>query len=136
MSDPASQLMAAITAVLRSDSGVTGLVGTRVVDLASDHVAFPFVSYLEAQVIEDGAEDLDAFEAIATLECHSASPSKVQAAQIADVVVKAVHRASLDLGPSLRLIEILHDATRVRADGDGRRTTATVTFRAVIDRVD
>lgn len=135
MSDPSEPLHRAIRDALVASPAVTGAVGARIFDFVPTNVApaMPYISFGAFQVLDDSAACIDGAEVFVILDIWSRDQRTIEAKRLCALVAEALHEAELDLGPMHRLVEIMHQSTRVFIDADGVTTHGVVTFRALTE---
>jgi hypothetical protein len=131
MSDPSLAIQQAYVARLVAE--VTGVAG-RVHDRAPPNVQFPFLQIGDIEVVEDGAECIDATECTITLHIWSRGIGRVQSRELAGAVRAALHEWIPNLTPEgFRCVEHMHRDTRQMADPDGETAHGILTFRILVD---
>lgn len=136
MSDPSAAMQKAVVARLKAVSGVTNLVAQRIHDRAPENVVYPFVQIGYFQSVDDSADCVDCCEVSIEIHVWSEAVGQVEAKAIASAVRAALHRhvPTLD-DPFAPVGEIEHRDTRLMGGGDGVRTHAVATFRAIVETV-
>lgn len=133
MADPSLELQGAITARLKSVSGVTNIAGQRVYDRVPGEATFPYISFGAEDMISDNAECITAFEHSIQIDCWSRKPGFTEAKNLANEVRLALHEYEFNLS-SNALVLFEHRVTRVFRDPDGLTSHAAVTFTAITEQ--
>lgn len=133
MANAAWALQKAMLTALTGNAALVALLGgARIYDDVPDRSAFPFVAFsaVTARDFSTGTEL--ALEHIATMNVWSRAKGKREAAEIADAVCAVLDRAALSLDGH-RLVNLQHETTDIRRDGDGDTVQASLRFRAVTE---
>jgi hypothetical protein len=131
--DVSGAIQRAVFAKLTSTPEVTALIGQRVFDRVTTAATFPYVTIFDAQVIEDGADEIDADEVFFDLHIWSRKVGALEAKEIAGAVRRALHETDLDLGDDHALVDVRFRSLQVLRDDDGLTTHAVQTFHALTE---
>lgn len=138
ITDPGYVLQAAIVSELKSNGGVSAIVGSRVFDRVarnpdgSPQADFPYVALGDTQFIPDEAECTDAGETNLTLHCWSRAVGFPEVRRLAAAVANALHDVSLPLD-SGNVQSLLLQSSRVLRDPDGLTSHAVLNFSVLTD---
>jgi hypothetical protein len=110
-----------VIAVLKADAGVSALVGNRVYDKPKSKPEFPYVTFEDAQELDDTAEQsyefFEASETRLTLKVWSKEPGFPECKRIARAVKAALHMQPLALTENRQISFSFADAIYRRTDG-------------------
>ncbi|MCW0235279.1 MAG: DUF3168 domain-containing protein [Ferrovibrio sp.] len=132
MTDTILEIQGAVTARLKNDGTVTGLVGARVYDNVPLGAPRPYISFGPSDAVSDDADCIDADEITLQIDCWSEESGFVEVRRIADAVRRALKDELAINSNALVLFE--HRQTRVFRDSDATISHAAVTFTAVVER--
>ena len=136
MSDPTAVLQAAIVPVLKVDSGLSALIGTRIYDTPPPSPVFPYVSVGEDQFVKDRADCYTGGEATLVFHVWSREVGFLQAKRVGAALVEALDGLEIDLSSGQqRLVDLLFDSSNYIRDPDGLTSHGIVTFTALIEPV-
>lgn len=128
MTDPGYELQVAIVMALRA----AGVAGGRVYDSVPQNAAMPYVNVGQIDVVDDGAECIDAVEVTVTIHTWSAAVGKPEAQAIQAHIRANLHEASLALA-TWALVDLRHRDSTTFSDPDNITTHGISIFRALID---
>lgn len=135
------EVLQRIVALLKADSAVSALVGTKIYDRPPHEngepaVASPYISLGPHDGLTEDSDDcMDLVELTFQVDAWSwgagVAYSRAEVSNIAAAVRSCLHRQELAItGAS---VEIQHAMTRVMRDPDGKTNHAAITFTAAID---
>ncbi len=128
-------LQQAIFAALSGDSALTALLGgARVYDDVPERAAFPYVTFAPGLERDWSVGEAVGSEHVVTLHVWSRGAGRKEALAIIDAVRARLHDAALTL-VGYRLVNLRHESSDVRRDGDGETFHGIVRFRAVTEPV-
>jgi hypothetical protein len=134
LSDPSLALQSAIVTALRSDAALVALTDgeSRVFDDVPPRTPYPYITI--GQTVErDWSTGSEAgHEHTVTLHVWSRANGRRQVHQIAAAVRQRLHNAGLDV-TGHRLVNLRHEFTEARRDGDGETYRGLVRFRAATE---
>lgn len=138
MSDPSLAIQKAVYDAIKGDS--PAIAGGRIYDAVPATATFPYVSFGDVQVIEDGADCIDATEVFFTLDVWSrpgsTMPGQTEAKQIGAQLRDLLNENQISLpGGSYRTVDLLHQDSNYIRDPDGLSVHGIIRFRALVDRV-
>lgn len=134
MSEPSLALQRGIYSALTSSSAVNGLIGNRIYDRVTSNATFPYVRIgLDQTVAEDQDCVEECVEVFTQVDVFSRSQGKVEAKNIAGVIVRALNTSTISLESAYDLQDFRHADTRFLDDPDGLSTHAVLSFRALIE---
>lgn len=131
MSDVASEMQAAVVAALKA----AGVAGGRIYDRVPPNAAFPYVAIGEIQIVDDGADCIEAVEVFVTLHVWSRSEDAVgkpETHRLQGAIRNALHRTDPALA-TWRLVEMTVRDQRQMDDPDGVTVHGITTLRALVD---
>lgn len=128
-------MQAAIVAALKSDAGVTALVGQRIYDEPVKPIVYPYVHIPE---INDSPWDTTCTEGATVgigIHVYSRSPAgSEEVKRIAGAVRKALHRNEAALTvENLNLVELIYQTRVTDRDPEGRGFTSRMAFQALLE---
>lgn len=128
-------LQKGLRAALAVNSGVTGLVSTRIYDEPPQNVVFPYVRFGDLTPNAFDTDTIEGAEVKISFEAHSRSPSgRVEAAKIVEAVKAALHRKeSLVTVTGFTLVELIFETFMVTRDPEGRGYTAVILLQATLE---
>ena len=128
-------LRAAIHVALRSDTGLTAMLGgNRIYDEPPRNAAFPYVTLGEARLIDSSGDGAETQEHHLTLHAWSRQGGHREAHMIAGALLQALDDAPLPLEEN-RLVNLRFALADIRREKDGKTYHALVRFRAVTEPV-
>lgn len=133
MTDVTLELQAAVYDRLRTTSGVTAYVSSRVYDRVPPTPTFPYISFGPVQALSDDYECITGYDVTFQIDVWSREAGRVQALRIADQVRRAILSADLSLTDNAFLMAT-HRDTRVFLDPDGLTTHAVVIFSVFVEQ--
>lgn len=126
-------LQQAIYASLTSDSALLALLGgARVYDDVPDRKVFPYVTFAPSSERDWSTGGEAGSEHSVVLHVWSRGAGRKEALTIAAALCARLHDATLAL-TGHRLINLRHEASEVRRDGDGETYHGIVRLRAVTE---
>jgi hypothetical protein len=126
-------LQQAIFAALTSDSALVALLGgARVYDDVPERAAFPYVTFAPGMERDWSTGSGVGSEHAVTLHVWSRGGGRKEALAIMDTLCARLHDAALALTEH-RLVNLRHESSDVRRDGDGETFHGIVRFRAVTE---
>ncbi len=132
--DASLSLQAALVTKLGTDPSLLAITGgvNRVFDFVPPRTPYPYVTI--GQTLErDWATGTEpGSEHVVTLQIWSRANGRREAAVIANTIRDALHDAALTLNGH-RLVNLRHEFTETRRDGDGETIRGLVRFRAVTE---
>lgn len=136
------EVLQRIVALLKADSAVAALVGTKIYDRPPHEngepaVASPYISLGPHDGLTEDSDDcMDLVELTFQVDAWSwgagVAYSRAEVSNIAAAVRSCLHRRDLALTGGAS-VEIQHQMTRVMRDPDGETNHAAITFTAAID---
>ncbi len=130
--NPGWDLQKAVRDTLLADAALDALIGGRIHDAAPQDAAFPYAIIGETRMNDWSTGTEDGTEHLLTLNVWSRHEGKREAYAIADAIRNALDDASLTLEDN-RLVNLTHQYSDLRRDGDGRTWRAVLRFRAVTE---
>jgi hypothetical protein len=131
MSDPSLELQAALVGRLKSDPGVTAVVGQRVYDEVPNNPQFPYISIGDNQVLPDKAECIDGTEIFWQLDGWARDPTFPTTKQISKAVVACLDDIELTLTGYAAIVVELNRVDYLH-DPDGITRHVAINFRFLI----
>jgi hypothetical protein len=124
-----------IRAALAANSGVTGIVSTRIYDEPPQDVVFPYLRFNDITPNAFDTDTIEGAEVTISIEGHSRSASgRVEAAQMVEAVKDALHRQELSVTVAgFTLVELIYQTFSVTRDAEGRGFTAVILLQATIE---
>lgn len=131
MADIAGDLQRALFARLTSYAPLTALIAQRVYDRIPPAATMPYVTIADAQVIEDGADCIEADEVNFDIHVWSrpTNTGSLEAKAIAGLLRKALHGFDLPLSDDNLTIDLAFTDARFLRDPDGLTVHGVVSFR-------
>lgn len=121
---------------LATDAALLSLLGgARIHDDVPDRASFPFVSFNTITTRDFSTGGEMSAEHFVPVAIWSRAKGKREAAEIAEAVRAVLDRADFVLDGH-RLINLQHETTDIRRDGDGDTIQASLRFRAVTEPID
>jgi hypothetical protein len=135
--DPTYELTAAVIARLRTDTGVSALVGTRVYDRPPDGaITPPYASMGPSNATTDDADCIDGLEVTMQIDCWSWGSdeafSSTQVRKLAGAIRSSLHEAEFELTDNA-LASIRHRITRYQRESDGVTNRAIISITAFVE---
>ena len=126
-------LQQAIFASLTSDDALTELLGgARVYDDVPERAEFPYVTFAPMSERDWSTGTESGSEHALVLHVWSRGAGRKQALAIMAAVRDRLHEAALSV-TGYRLVNLRHESSDVRRDGDGQTFHGVVRFRAVTE---
>ena len=133
---PGLALQKALIAVLRTNAGVSALVGARVYDEPPQAVTFPYVRIGNLDLSPERLSCVDDHSIVFSIEAHSRPTSgRVEAARIADVIRAALNDQEATINAALtgyRADWCTYITQTVERAADGESYVAIVAFEAAL----
>ena len=132
----------AVVSAIHADAAIVALIGKRVYDSISSRAEYPFVRFVDVQVVEmgagtnpDGTNEHDASEVFVQLAAETDDNRAVGLAVIVGHLRRILARKlTMPTGFACKVGEFVDSRTFL--DNDGLRGQSAVTFRYVIEPVD
>ncbi|ALJ98225.1 Hypothetical protein BIBO1_3044 [Brucella inopinata BO1] len=115
------ELQRYLYAKLRTVPEVTTLAGGRVYDRVPEDKTFPYISFGPSDIVDDGAECIEAETHTIQLDAWSRAVGKGECKNLVDGVKKALQRDTPELSDNA-IVEMTVPFTRVVTDPDGLTT--------------
>ena len=127
-------LQSAIAGALAANPSLTALTGgsSRVFDDVPPGTPYPYLTIGQSIERDWSTGTEDGREHTLTLNVWSRAPGRLEVHTIAALVRAALHQAALTL-QGHRLVNLRHEFTEARREGDGETYRALVRFRAVTE---
>lgn len=131
---PSEELQKFITAELRADAVLAGLVGVGIYDNVPGDAIYPYLSYGPSDFAPDDSECVNGRVEGFQIDCWSeAQGAKAEAKRICEAVYDALHNASGELGThALVSMEVVR--VRVFPDADPLLTHGVVQIEAMLEQ--
>lgn len=121
-----------VRAALLADRQIGARLNLGIYDEAPRHAVFPYVCFGDV-ILRDWSTGSDVgLEHQFTLEIWSAGPGVIEAIEIADLIVDALARASLQ-PQGFTLIDLRFASFETRRESNGRLARGRLRFRAVTE---
>jgi hypothetical protein len=124
----------AIVGRLRTDGGVTALVGTRVYDQPPPNPTFPYISLGPDNVVPSRADCYDGSDVTIQIDAWSRAVGFPEVKAISEAVRLALHEYPLSVTDH-RVIDVAMTEARVLRDPDALTNHAALTFRVLTEPV-
>lgn len=133
MANAAWALQQAVYAALANDAPLVALLGgARVYDVVPTRAEFPYVTFAQTAERDWSTGDEAGGEHALTLHVWSRGGGRKETLAIVAAAREVLHEAALSLA-GFRLINLRHEVSEVRRDGDGETYHGIVRFRAVTE---
>jgi hypothetical protein len=133
MSSAAFALQKAIFETLTNDAAtLAALGGPRIYDDAPARVQFPFVTFGQSTARDWSTGSDDGYEHLITLNVWSRARGSKEAQVVLAAVRAALHDQDLAVSGH-HLVNLRHEHSEVRRDGDGETFHGVARFRAVTE---
>lgn len=133
MGNAAWALQQAVYAALANDAPLVALLdGARIYDVVPTRAEFPYVTFAQTAERDWSTGDEAGGEHGLTLHVWSRGGGRKQTLAIVAALRAVLHEAELSLS-GFRLINLRHEVSEARRDGDGETFHGIVRFRAVTE---